>query len=96
MIVQQLRSRDRDVGMGEAPAVPPSAEVVVVYHDRWWLHNLHLQMTGLKIDLRDPRTNVLIATATSSRSVAPIAPREMVAEVVHALFYPTPKVEAGS
>ena len=95
MIGQQLRSRNRQVGMGEAPTVPPSVEVVVVYHDRWGLHNFVLQIEGLKIDLRDPGTNVLIATATSQRPVTPIMPREMVAEVVHALFRPPPKFEAG-
>ena len=71
---------------GDADAIPPTAVAVVTYEDRWMWDGL-LYLLTLRVDLRDPKTNVLLATARSFRtSLARKTPTTVVRQVVGALF----------
>lgn len=87
LIAAQLDSRGLRASSGVGPA-PAAAQVLVVYEDVWaWDFTGGSYLMTLRLDLRDPATNVLLASATSYRSsLARKGPKETVAEVVEAVF----------
>lgn len=87
LITSQLEDRGLQAATGVGP--PPSqAQVLVVYEDVWaWDLTTSSYLMTLRIDLRDPATNVLLASATSYRSsLARKSPKETVAAVVDAVL----------
>jgi hypothetical protein len=97
----QLHANDRDVGefitrnllgrgkratSGRDRAIPEGTRVIVRYDDSWaWDFTMYL--IWLRIEFRDPETNVLLATGASHRvSMVRRDPAEMVGESMQAIF----------
>ena len=73
------------VAIDERPA-QVDADVVVTYIDKWtW--DITMYMLELTVELRDPRTDYVLATAKSFRtSLACKSPEEMAEEVIGKIF----------
>jgi hypothetical protein len=86
MIAQELRSHGLQVSNGPARARPTAFDVLVVYEDRWqW--DMSNYLLFLRIDLRDPETNVLLETGSSYQSSMARKPeREVVTQILDAMF----------
>ena len=71
---------------GYARARPTEFDVLVVYEDRWqW--DMSNYLIFLRIDLRDPSTNVLLATGSSYQTSGARKPEhEVVAQVIGGMF----------
>ncbi len=68
-ITAALRERGLRAESGPLTLLPPSAEAVLHYEDRWtWDFGAH--MTHLRLDLHDPGQRRPFATATRVRHVA--------------------------
>jgi hypothetical protein len=66
----------------ESDMQPKEAEVVVLYEDRW-MWDLSMYMVSLKIEMREARTNELLASTQSYRtSLLRMSPELMVDEVL--------------
>jgi hypothetical protein len=71
---------------------PPDLDVLVTYEDRWqW--DMSMYLLSMRIDLRDPKTNALLATGNSMQtSLARKPAEEVISRIVAAFFEePTPK-----
>ena len=85
-----VASRLTELGLrstsGPADARPADVNVVVIYEDRWtW--DMAPYMLTLKIDLRDPQTNVLLASGQAYHpSLERRTPPAMVDEVLGSIF----------
>lgn len=67
MIAREINSRGLRAENGPASARPAEFDVLVVYEDRWqW--DMSNYLIFLRIDFRDPATNVLLATGSSYQS----------------------------
>lgn len=86
MIARGIRSRGLNVKSGLASARPSEFDVLVVYEDRWqW--DISNYLIFLRIDFRDPETNVLLATGSSYQTSAARKPEgEVVAQILDSLF----------
>lgn len=94
MLAEEITRYGGQVQLGESSAPPAGTDVLVLYEDKWFW-DLGMYLLDLKVDFRDPETNVLIATATSNRPSAVRAkPDVMTREVVEVLYSP-PSVAAG-
>lgn len=85
-IARDLRHRGNEatIGMGEPDR--PDVQVLVVYEDRW-MWDMSPYLLTLRIDFREPDTNVLLATGKSYRtSLIRKTPVMMVREVIAAIF----------
>jgi len=73
-------------GSGPIGQKPPVVDVLVTYEDRWaW--DMATYLLSLRIDFRDARNNVLLATGQSYRpSLERKSPPEMVREVLAAIM----------
>jgi len=71
---------------GPPEQAPPDADAIVSYEDHWqW--DITMYMIELKVFVRAPRTDALLATGTSYHtSLTRKSPGEMVAEVVSNIF----------
>lgn len=85
-IASGLEARGKRPVLGAEGDVPAEMDALLTYEDRWaWDFKSYLIL--LKVDLRDPRTNVLLATASSNRLMLDgSSPDQMVAEVLEAIF----------
>jgi hypothetical protein len=65
---------------------PPDLDVLVTYEDRWqW--DMSMYLLSMRIDLRDPKTNALLATGNSMQtSLARKPAEEVIAHIVAAFF----------
>ena len=71
---------------GEKTAVPDDAEAIVTYQDKW-MWDLTMYMIELNVQVRQPKTDIAMATGHSLRtSLARKSPPEMVEEVLTDLF----------
>jgi hypothetical protein len=88
MIAYEIRSRGFAVDSGFESERPAEFDVLVEYEDRWqW--DISNYLLFLRIDLRDPETNVLLATGSSYQtSGARLPEREVVAKVISGMFGP--------
>ena len=88
MIAQELRSRGLLAKSGLASARPTEFDVLVVYEDRWhW--DMSNYLIFLRIDLRDPVTNVLLATASSYQTSGARKPEsQVVTQILAGMFDP--------
>src|SRR5262245_42513081 len=85
MIAESLRSRG--LAASDGLGAPPRDADVVVLYDVHWAWDVSSYPLSLRIDLRDARSNALLASATSYRSsLLRKSPKEMVDEVVAAIF----------
>jgi hypothetical protein len=86
MIAQELRSHGLGAESGFARARPSEFDVLVVYEDRWqW--DMSNYLIFLRIDFRDPSTNVLLATGISYQtSTARKSEPEVVGQIVDDMF----------
>jgi hypothetical protein len=86
LIATDLQKHGLTATYGTGAERPEDADVLATYEDRWTWDIVPYLLT-LRIDLRDPQTNVLLATARTYRtSLARKTPATMVGEVVDALF----------
>jgi hypothetical protein len=88
LIAAQLARRGLTAVTSSEADQSRKADVLVTYEDRWtW--DITMYLLTLRIDVRDPRTNVLLATSRVYRtSLARQGPADMVQEAVTALFVP--------
>lgn len=85
-IAEWLRIRGYEVSVGLLEPTPTDADVLVVYEDRWTWDMVPYLLT-LRIDFRDPQTNVLLATGQSYRtSLVRKTPEGMVNEVLGEIY----------
>ena len=86
IIARELRSRGLAAKSGAASARPTEFDVLVVYEDRWqW--DMSNYLIFLRIDLRDPSTNVLLTTGISYQtSGARKTEHAVVAQIIGGMF----------
>ncbi len=86
IVAQEIRSRGLKAKHGLASARPTDFDVLVVYEDRWqW--DMSNYLIFLRIDLRDPATNVLLATGSSYQTSGARKPEgEVVAQIIGGMF----------
>lgn len=86
MIADEIRSRGFEAESGVAGARPSGSDVLVVSEDRW-MWDMSNYLIFLRIDLRDPETNVLLATGSSYQtSFARKPENEVVATIIAGMF----------
>ena len=85
-IAQQIRAHGIETKSGVSDARPEKFDVLVVYEDRWqW--DMSDYLLFLRIDFRDPETNVLLATGTSYQTSGARKPEnEVVAKIIAGMF----------
>lgn len=95
-IAQQLRQMGRTVSTGPATTVPPGTEAVLSYQAQWqW--DMAMYLLELRVFLRDPKSDALLASATSYHtSAARKSTEEMVTEVLNNVFSGTRPAAAGA
>jgi len=86
IIATQLERRGFAASTGADDAAPEDADAIVTYQDRWqW--DLSMYMIELRIFVREPRTDNLLAVGNSFHtSLNRRSPEEMVAEVLSSIF----------
>ena len=88
-IARDLRERGWQVTTSAEPLKPREADVLVDYEDRWsW--DVSVYLLTLRIDLRAPQTNLLLATSRVYRtSLARGTPASMTREALDSVFATT-------
>lgn len=86
LIANELRKRGLEAPTGPEDSAPKDANAIVTYQDRWqW--DVTMYMLELRIFVREPRTNSLLAVGNSHHtSLSRRSPEEMVAEVLSNIF----------
>jgi len=86
IIARELRSHGLKAQNGLANTRPAEFDVLVVYEDRWqW--DMSNYLIFLRIDLRDPATNVLLATGSSYQTSGARKPEAaVVAQILDGMF----------
>jgi len=86
IIATQLERRGFAASTGADDAAPKDADAIVTYQDRWqW--DLSMYMIELRIFMREPRTDNLLAAGNSLHtSLNRRSPEEMVSEVLSSIF----------
>lgn len=86
VIAEQLSSKGLVVSSGLAADRPAEIDLLVVYEDRWqW--DMSNYLIFMRIDVRDPMTNVLLATGSSYQtSLARKSPEAVIALIVPGIF----------
>ena len=71
---------------GEASAIPDGVDATLTYQDKW-MWDITMYMIKLSVQLREPKTDIALATAESFRpSLQRKSPEGMAAEVLTELF----------
>lgn len=85
-IAAQLTKRGVAATSGTSAERPADCDVLVTYEDRWqW--DMSMYLLSMRIDLRDPQTNALLATGNSMQtSLARKPAEEVIARIVGAFF----------
>lgn len=85
-IAEQLKALGFTVTSGFAADRPPGLDVLIVYEDRWqW--DMSNYLIFMRIDLRDPGTNVLLGSGASYQtSLARKDPDKVIAQILPGLF----------
>lgn len=86
LIANALAARGMQVSTGTAEDAPPGTDVLVTYQDRWtW--DVTMYMSGLDVQLRDPKTQFQLASgAVSHPSLDRERPETIVKEVFDEIF----------
>lgn len=86
LIADRLNVMGYQATAGEKSAVPEDAQAVVTYQDKW-MWDITMYMIELNIQVRQPKTDIAMATGHSLRtSFVRKSPPEMVEEVLTDLF----------
>ena len=86
LIAEQLNRMDRTATYGEKSGIPADVDAIVTYQDRW-MWDITMYMIELNIQLRNPKTEIAIATGHSFRtSLGRKSPAGMVEEVLSEIF----------
>jgi hypothetical protein len=85
-IAGELAKRGITATRGTNAERPPDFDVLVTYEDRWqW--DMTMYLLSMRIDLRDPKTNALLATGNSMQtSLARKPAEEVISRIVAAFF----------
>jgi hypothetical protein len=92
LIMAELGRMGFEAATGPEAAAPKTVDAVVTYRDKWqW--DITMYMIELRIFVREPETQALLATGTSYHtSLTRKSPEEMVAEVLANIFAKARKV----
>ncbi len=89
LISDQLVAMGKSSTYGSDAQPPRSVDAIVTYQDRWYW-DITMYMVSLAIQIRDPQTNVPLATGNAMRtSLVRRSPEEMVRDVLSQIFSPT-------
>lgn len=87
-IATQLRQRGKQALHGTAQRPSRGVDAVITYQDKW-MWDITMYMLSLDVQLREPGTDVVLATAKTVRtSLVRKSQDEMVRETLQALFDP--------
>lgn len=86
IIAARLKLMGYEATSGERSAMPADTEAVVTYQDKW-MWDITMYMIQLDVQLRQPKTEITMATGHSLRtSLVRKSPEEMVQEVLADIF----------
>lgn len=86
VIADQLNLMGYQATIGEASAVPENIDATLSYQDKW-MWDITMYMIQLNVQLREPKTDIALATAQSYRpSLQRKSPEGMAEEVLTNLF----------
>lgn len=86
LISDKLNSMGKSATSGKSATPPDGVDAVVNYIDRW-MWDITNYMIELTVEIRDPKTNYLIASGKTYRtSLARESPEAMVDEVLNKIF----------
>ena len=86
VIADQLNMMGYQATTGEASAVPANIDATLTYQDKW-MWDITMYMIQLNVQLREPKTDIALATAQSYRpSLQRKSPGGMAEEVLTSLF----------
>lgn len=86
VIAEQITLLGRTATHGAQNQAPGDADAIVTYQDKW-MWDITMYMIELNIQVRDPRSEVALASGHSLRtSLARRSPPEMAKEVLSDLF----------
>lgn len=86
LLADRLSMMGYQATTGEANNVPPDASGVLTYQDKW-MWDITMYMLQLDVQLREPKTDIALATAKSYRpSLQRKSPSDMVEEVLNQLL----------
>jgi hypothetical protein len=90
LFADQLALRGYQVTTGEAAEVPPDADAILTYQDKW-MWDITMYMVEINAQLRRPKTEMMMVNARSFRpSLQRKSPPEMVREVLATMFTKKP------
>jgi hypothetical protein len=86
VIAEELRHYGLKVSNGFKSERPAQFDILVVYEDRWqW--DMSVYLIHMRIDLRDPKTNVLLGTGSSYQtSLARDDERNIIKNIITGMF----------
>jgi hypothetical protein len=86
LIADRLNLMGREATYGEKNLLPPDAQAIITYQDKW-MWDLTMYMIELHVEVRNPKTEIALATGHSLRtSLVRKSPPEMVEEVLSDIF----------
>lgn len=86
VIADQLNTMGYATSLGSTGNVPADADALLTYQDKW-MWDITMYMLELNVQLRDPKSNMALATAKSYRpSLQRKSPPEMAKEVLTEIF----------
>jgi hypothetical protein len=86
LIVRRLIQMGFQASSGEPGAQPPHVDALVTYQDKW-MWDITMYMIQLDVQIREPRSEIALATGHSLHtSLVRKSPEEMVAEVLGNVF----------
>jgi hypothetical protein len=86
LIAEQLDRMGRTATYGDKAGIPADVDAIVTYQDKW-MWDITMYMIELNVQLRNPKTEIAIATGHSFRtSLARKSPAGMVEEVLNEIF----------
>jgi hypothetical protein len=82
IIANEIQKHGINVSTGSSPnARPINIDILVLYEDRWsW--DMSNYLAYMRIDLRSPKTNVLLATGSSDQVAVSIMARKSEEEII--------------
>ena len=86
LIAAELNRRGRSAVAADSRPDRIDADAVITYQDKW-MWDITMYMLELNVEIRDPRTDYMLASGRSFRtSLARKSPEKMVEEVIGELF----------
>jgi hypothetical protein len=95
VIATELGKHGVSVTSGSAADLPEDVDVIVLYEDRWQSESAGIPLppfitytflSYIRIDLRDPETNVLLATGSLYQVLAQKDEQKVIAAIVAGMF----------